>query len=292
MRLMRWKRLINGAFWVVMAVVVVPLIVLLVAVVLLIGLGILAGYGVKCAWNSLPRHRRALARAREAFPACCPGRAAVDWHVCRRGRGKCFVRARLAGAVQPQALWLCAVWDDSGQVDDLGVWQFRHGIRVRHVARAYEASRTAGQAWPVGMPQLLETTPAEQLPRAARPGLHPHAGTVMVVNPDGIGFYASAEVANEVIDPNQAGKVRAYDGDGRPLCFDRPQAGVGPIFLAPLPPPPRDKVFLEDLRHFLVSREADAEAQQRLRQASLPDLVEYGLQQLGELDDMVEGEVE
>src|SRR5262245_27054003 len=107
---MHWKRLVRGAFWVALVILLVPLFCLVAVIVLIALLVIGIGRGIRFAWNSLPRHRRALTHAREAFAERCPGRIAVDWHVCRRARKKCIVRARLAGVSQPEAVWLCAVW--------------------------------------------------------------------------------------------------------------------------------------------------------------------------------------
>src|SRR3954452_8323191 len=123
------------------AVFVCLLVLLLLPVVLAVAL---FDWSVRT-WNNLPRNRLAIDRARQALAARLPGRQPRHWHVVRRDRRKCFVRATLTARTNPRTVWLGAVWDDSGRVDELGVWQFHDGLGVRHVARAYERSRSAGR---------------------------------------------------------------------------------------------------------------------------------------------------
>src|SRR5262245_55038176 len=106
-RTMLWQHL-RLAGYVVLAVVCLPiaaclfclLLALLVCLVVLItvcaGLAALA-FALRDAavrsWNNLPRNRRAIERARLALATSLPGREARNWHVARRDRHKCFVRA-------------------------------------------------------------------------------------------------------------------------------------------------------------------------------------------------------
>jgi hypothetical protein len=278
---MSWRNGLQLLFWVLMGIVFLPMIVLLVCIVLLFVFILFLITLIKDlfieGWNHLPRNRRAISRAQEVLESRLPGRAAVNWHVARRDWQKCFVQATLAGMTQPPTLWLCAVWDSTGEVDELGTWQFHHGLGVRHAARAYDRSRAAGQAWPKGVAELVAQVPAAELPATARPGLHPHEGTVMLRRQGQISFYAFAEVISEVLTPDDIEGVEAYDAECRRLHLSAPRIDQPPVVLTPFPPTKPDKVFIERLRHHLMSRTTDAALREQMRQMLPAELADHGI---------------
>jgi hypothetical protein len=288
---MHWRRHLRLTGYVLLGVVCLPvaacllcllvlaLLVLVVFVFCCVASAVVGSFlwqGLIASWNNLPRNRRAVARARQALDAALPGRDARRWLVARRDRHKCFVRAELTRLTNPRTVWLCAVWD-SGRVDHLGAWQFRGGVGVRHAARAYDRSRAAGRPWPTEMGQLAEQAPPGELPSAARPGLSPHFGSVIVRRDGGFAFYAIASFFTAELSPDDLPAVEVYDAECRPL---RLGAGSWPRrhaqVLAPFPPAPPDKVFVVRLRHYLMGR-ADEATKQRLRQALPAELAEYGI---------------
>jgi hypothetical protein len=290
---MRWRRHLRLAGYVTLAVVCLPiaaallclLLLFLVCLVVLVAVccGIVAlVIGVRAwvvrSWNNLPRNRRAIGRARLALDAGLPGREARRWHVARRDRLKCFVRAELTQLTFPRTVWLCAVWDDSGQVDDLGTWQFHDGIGVRHAARAYDRSRAAGQPWPTDLGQLVESAPAAELPSAAKPGLRPHHGSVLIRRKDGFAFHALVVHLSRVFRPEDLEQAEVFDAECRRLHL---RARPGPFprieVLAPFPPLPPEKTFVVRLRHHLMSR-ADEQTKERLRRMLPAELAEYGIE--------------
>jgi hypothetical protein len=283
------QRFLDKGGWIVLLPVIVPVVFLILVIAMCMLATTLACAGVCWLWHQVPRHRRALRLAGQTFATTMPGRVVADWRIARRERDKCFVQATLAGNVQPPFAWLCTVWDDEERIDDLGTWQFQHGVGVRHAARAYEASRAAGQPWPKGLAELVEKVPAEQLPAEARPGLHPHQGSVVFRHQGTFHFFAYAVNALAVLHSAAAEDVEAYDAECRRLHFrgsNRPDnatlVGKPPAFLAPFPPTAPDKVFIERLRHFLVAYSTDESVQQRLRAMSPPELVEFGLELYGD----------
>ena len=89
---MRWRRVLSILMSVLLWAVLVPLLAA-AAVFVLAGLlvaGITLGVHslVVHSWNSLPRNRRAIRRARAALELYLPGRLAREWHVARAATGR------------------------------------------------------------------------------------------------------------------------------------------------------------------------------------------------------------
>jgi hypothetical protein len=109
-------------------------------------------------WYLSPAKRRAMRAALRA--ASTMHQAEVDWSNCwirRRDREKCFVFLQHEIIGRPEPFSVFVVWDESGQVDDLGTWVFHWGLFwPDQPIEAYERCRAAGVAWPVGLQAWLE----------------------------------------------------------------------------------------------------------------------------------------
>lgn len=274
---MPWRRVLTGALLAGLFLVLLPVLALGLLIVLGIAAVQFLHEMVFELWNDLPRNRRAIDRARTAFADLSRGRSARQWHVARRDRDKCFVQATLTGLATPVTLWLCAVHDASGQVDDLGTWQFHHGVGLRHAVKVYETSRAAGQAWPTDMAELVEKIPAAELPPTARPGLHPHEGSVVVHLAGAIHFFAFAEMVNDGIPPADVDRAEAFDVEARQLHLVRSGTELGTVVQAPFPPHPPSKIFIERMRHHLLHSTSDPDTRERLREMVAAELADHGL---------------
>lgn len=274
------KRVLLGAMWVLIVALIVAVVLVAIPIFILCALIHLIEHAAKNAWHGLPRNRRALRLAQEAFEKCMPGYRIIGWQIPRRDRHKCFVMAALAGSAHQQSYWLAAVWDGEDRVDELGTWQFRWGIRLHHAVNIYETARSCGKAWPVGLTAAIEAMPPEQLPAEARQDSHPHEGPVLLRRGNDIQVFATAEWLAETMQSAEMRDVEAFDAECRRLRVEvRGENQI--VVLAPFPPPRSDKLFVERLRHFLLSRNTDPQAQKNIRELTPTALADYALEMEG-----------
>lgn len=248
---MRWRRILSHSFMALLFVLLMPVIAFVVVVMLALLVVVGAAYGLSGSavrlWNSLPRHRRAIERARADLDGRLPGRNAA-WHVVGRDRHRCIVRATLPLMTSPRTVWLYAVWDD-GRLDDLGTWQFHDGIEARHAAAAYDRAAAAGTPWPRDMGALVRSMrPAAP----AEPERRPHFGSVLVRRAEGFSFFAHSAMVAAVFAAGDLAGAEFCDAECRPLAMHEQGAHLG--FTAAFPPAPPDKVFIVRLRHYLMER--------------------------------------